>query len=88
MVGVYKNDVFGVLGYDEDDKLILVIIGCLIWLSVVLGDVIYIGVWYFYCDMGGNDLSVCFVCGEVCEINVCLVDYVVGGKIVVLNSML
>ena len=86
-VGAYKNDAFGASGHDEDDKLTLAITGRLTWSSAAPGDVIHIGAWHSYRDMGGNDLSARFARGEVRETNVRLVDYAVGGETAALDSM-
>lgn len=86
-VGVYKNDAFGATGHDENDKLTLAITGRATWSSAAPGDVIHLGVWHSYRDMGGNDLGARFARGEIRETNVRLVDYAVGGNTVALDSL-
>ncbi|OUS73838.1 porin [Pseudoalteromonas sp. A601] len=86
-VGVYKNDAFGASGHDEDDQLTLAFTGRATWSSAAPGDVIHLGAWHSYRDMGGNELSPRFARGEIRETNVRLLDYAVGGSTVALNSM-
>lgn len=86
-VGVYKNDAFGASGKDEDDQLTLAFTGRVTWSSAAPGDVIHLGAWHSYRDMGGNDLSAPFARGEIRETNVRLLDYAVGGSEVALDSM-
>ena len=56
-VGVYKNDAFGATGNDENDRLTLAITGRATWSSAAPGDVIHLGAWHSYRDMGGNELG-------------------------------
>lgn len=86
-VGVYKNDAFGASGHDEDDSLTLAATGRLTWSSASPGDVIHLGVWHSYRDMGGNELGARFARGEVRETNIRLVDYTAGGVAAALDSM-
>ncbi|MDY6886263.1 MAG: porin [Pseudomonadota bacterium] len=86
-VGVYKNDAFGATGNDENDRLTLAITGRATWSSAAPGDVIHLGAWHSYRDMGGNELGERFARGEVRETNVRLVNYATGGKAVALNSL-
>ena len=86
-VGVYKNDAFGASGHDEDDNLTLAATGRLTWSSASPGDVIHLGAWHSYRDMGGNELGARFARGEIRETNVRLVDYAVGGDAVALDSL-
>lgn len=86
-VGVYKNDAFGASGHDEDDSLTLAATGRLTWSSASPGDVIHLGAWHSYRDMGGNELGARFARGEVRETNIRLVDYTAGGVATALDSM-
>ena len=86
-VGVYKNDAFGATGHDEDDQLTLAATGRVTWSSAASGDVIHLGAWHSYRDMGGNELGARFARGEIREANVRLVDYAVGGNAVALDSL-
>lgn len=86
-VGVYKNDAFGASGHDEDDSLTLAATGRLTWSSASPGDVIHLGAWHSYRDMGGNELGARFARGEVRETNIRLVDYTAGGVAAALDSM-
>ncbi|NMM40623.1 OprO/OprP family phosphate-selective porin [Pseudoalteromonas arctica] len=86
-VGVYKNDAFGATGHDEDDQLTLAATGRVTWSSAAPGDVIHLGAWHSYRDMGGNELGARFARGEIRETNVRLVDYAVGGNAVALDSL-
>lgn len=86
-IGVYKNDAFGATGHDEDDQLTLAATGRVTWSSAAPGDVIHVGAWHSYRDMGGNELGARFARGEVRETNVRLVDYTAGGMAAALDSM-
>lgn len=86
-VGVYKNDAFGATGNDENDRLTLAITGRATWSSAAPGDVIHLGAWHSYRDMGGNELGERFARGEVRETNVRLVNYATGGTAVSLDSL-
>lgn len=86
-IGVYKNDAFGATGSDENDKLTLAITGRATWSSTSPGDVIHLGVWHSYRDMGGNELGARFARGEVRETNTRLVDYAAGGVTSPLDSL-
>ena len=86
-IGVYKNDAFGATGSDENDKLTLAITGRATWSSASPGDVIHLGAWHSYRDMGGNELGDRFARGEVRETNVRLVNYAAGGTTVSLDSL-
>ncbi|TMO73369.1 porin [Pseudoalteromonas sp. S3785] len=86
-IGVYKNDAFGATGNDENDRLTLAITGRATWSSTAPGDVIHLGAWHSYRDMGGNELGARFARGEVRETNVRLVNYAAGGATVALDSL-